>query len=213
MDEYVRMFDLTADDLSKKILGVGDGPASFNTEMNTAGRRAVSCDPIYVFSADQIRQRVTETHDRLVAAATEHHDLFVWRHLKSPQDMGQARLAAMEKFLADMPAGLRDGRYIPAALPSLPFANKRFDLALCSHFLFLYSDQFSADFHFDSIVDMVRVAKEARIFPLLMLGNTPSPHVEPVCARLRRSGYRCEIPKVPYEFQRGGDQMLVVTRT
>jgi len=211
MDEYVRMFDLTHSDL-KKILGVGDGPASFNTEMLAAGHRVISCDPIYVFTADQIRQRVTETHDRLVAAVKEHPELFVWNHLRSPEDMGRARLAAMEKFLADMPTGLRDGRYIPAALPSLPFADGQFDIALCSHFLFLYADQLSLGFHVDSIIEMLRVAKEARIFPLLMLGNTPSPHVEPACARLTRNGYHCEIRQVPYEFQRGGNQMLVVRR-
>ena len=28
-DEYQKMFDLTEYDLSKRILGVGDGPASF----------------------------------------------------------------------------------------------------------------------------------------------------------------------------------------
>jgi len=30
LEEYIKMFNLTADDLEKKILGVADGPASFN---------------------------------------------------------------------------------------------------------------------------------------------------------------------------------------
>jgi hypothetical protein len=30
-DEYVRMFDLTPADLGKRILGCGDGPASFGS--------------------------------------------------------------------------------------------------------------------------------------------------------------------------------------
>jgi hypothetical protein len=59
---------------------------------------------------------------------------------------------------------------------------------------------------------MARVAREVRIFPLLMLGNAPSTHVEPVRAELDRLGYRHEVRKVPYEFQKGGDEMLVVRR-
>jgi len=31
-EEYVRMFSLTPPDLKRKILGCGDGPASFNAE-------------------------------------------------------------------------------------------------------------------------------------------------------------------------------------
>jgi hypothetical protein len=212
MWEYAHMFDLSAADLMLRTLGVGDGPASFNVEVNEQGGQVISCDPIYAFSADQIRSRVEATHDRLVAAAAEHQDLFNWHHLKSPQDMGRARLAAMEQFLRDFPAGLREGRYIPASLPQLPFDDGEFKLALCSHLLFLYSEQLSLDFHVRSLIEMARVAEEVRIFPLLMLGNTPSPHVDPLSAELARLGYQHEIRTVPYEFQKGGNQMLVVAR-
>jgi hypothetical protein len=209
--EYTHMFDLDDAALSRsKILGVGDGPASFNVEMHERGRRVISIDPIYVFAADEIRSRVDDTHEKLVAAATEHHDLFNWDHIKSPQDMGRARLAAMERFLIDYPIGLRDGRYIAAGLPSLPFADRQFDLALCSHLLFLYTEQLSLDFHVQSVVEMARVAREVRIFPLLMLGNVPSPHVQPLRARLDTTGLSHELRRVPYEFQKGGNEMLVV---
>ena len=136
--EYTHMFDLSGADLESRILGVGDGPASFNAEMHERGRRVVSCDPVYVFGGDAIRSRVRETHDQLVRAAREHYDTFLWNHLKSPPHMGQVRVAAMERFLLDYDAGLREGRYVPAALPHLPFADEWFDLALCSHLLFLY---------------------------------------------------------------------------
>ena len=208
--EYVHMFDLSDADLQKKILGVGDGPASFNAEMHQRRRRIISCDPIYTFSADQIRTRVEQTHARLVAFAREHHDTFVWRHLKSPEHMGRVRLAAMERFLMDYDAGLREGRYVAAALPALPFAEGQFDLALCSHLLFLYSEQLPLEFHVAAVIEMARVAAEVRIFPLLMLGNTPSPHVAPLREELSRCGYIHDVRKVPYEFQKGGDEMLVV---
>jgi hypothetical protein len=57
---------------------------------------------------------------------------------------------------------------------------------------------------------MARVAGEVRIFPLLMLGNVRSTHVDAVREQLAKRGYEHELRKVPYEFQRGGDEMMVV---
>ena len=65
-DEYCRMFKLTAGDLQLRILGCGDGPASFNAEATRGGSRIVSCDPIYRFVASEIRQRVEETCDEVL---------------------------------------------------------------------------------------------------------------------------------------------------
>jgi hypothetical protein len=56
LQEYKLMFALSDTDLNKKILGCGDGPASFNTEMTELGYSVVSIDPIYEFSVDQILQ-------------------------------------------------------------------------------------------------------------------------------------------------------------
>ena len=213
MWEYVHMFDLSdAERAEKRILGVGDGPASFNAEMRERGRRVISCDPIYLFTAAHIRARVEATHDRMVEFVRQHHDTFTWRHIRSPAHMGEVRLAVMEGFLRDYEAGTRDGRYVAAGLPSLPFADASFDLALCSHLLFLYTEQLSLSFHVASIVEMARVAREVRIFPLLMLGNVRSTHLDAVRAELGRLGYGHEVRKVPYEFQKGGDEMLVVRR-
>jgi len=213
--EYVHMFDLDESALSSSILGVGDGPASFNAEMHDRGRgrrrRVVSVDPIYLFGAEQSRLRVRATHDRLVAAAREHHGLFNWHHLHSPEHMGRVRIAAMERFLRDFDSGRRQGRYVAGELPSLPFADAAFDLALCSHLLFLYSAQLSLDFYVHSLIEMARVARQVRVFPLLMLGNTPSPHVAGVREKLAGHGLASEVRAVPYEFQKGGNQMLVVS--
>ena len=83
----------------------------------------------------------------------------------------------MAKFLDDYPSGKAAGRYIEAALPMLPFSDQAFDLALCSHFLFLYSEQCNLTFHIESIRELARVASEVRIFPLLELGAQPSRHL------------------------------------
>jgi hypothetical protein len=50
LGEYRRMFSLSEVDLQSRILGCGDGSASFNAEMNAQGRRVISGDPIYAFT-------------------------------------------------------------------------------------------------------------------------------------------------------------------
>jgi hypothetical protein len=61
----------------------------------------------------------------------------VWSFIRSPQDLGQRRRAAMELFIDDYEDGRQMGRYVSCALPALPFADNSFGLALSSHFLFL----------------------------------------------------------------------------
>ena len=210
MEEYVGMFALDERDLGKTILGCGDGPASFNVEWNARGGSVISCDPIYVFSPEQIRQRVHETRDYMIQAVREARDTFVWDTIRSPEDLERRRLAAMEAFLADFGSGQSRGRYVPAGLPHLPFADDAFDLALSSHLLFLYAEQLSLDFHVQSLIEMCRVAREVRVFPLLMIGNRPSPHVPRVKDRLAEAGFKVEVRRVDYEFQKGGNEMMVI---
>jgi hypothetical protein len=139
-------------------------------------------------------------------------DEFVWREFTSPEHPGEDRMAAMRRFLADFPKGTAEGRYLDRSLPHLGFCDDEFDLALCSHFLFTYSDQLSVDFHVAAIEEMCRVAAEARVFPLLKSYGGPSPYLKPVDL-LRGPGYHTEVRKVAYEFQRGGDEMLVARTT
>lgn len=205
------MFALTPQDLRGRILDCGAGPASFNAEATAAGHRISSCDPLYRLSPADIRRRVEETSDTLLATVREHGDRFVWREIESPEKLGELRLAAMDRFLEDLPAGLEEGRYTNDALPHLRFGGGDFDLALCSHLLFLYSDTLSVEFHVAAIREMCRVAREARVFPLLGAYGEPSPHLLPAIQHLRELGYGVERRRVPYEFLRGANEMLAVT--
>ena len=212
--EYVRMFDLSAADLESRILDCGGGPASVNAEMHRLGHKLVSCDPIYEFSAADIAGRIDETSHAILKNAEENRDNFVWTEMKSPEHVVEIRMAAMKQFLDDFPLGLAQGRYVVAELPVLPFPDREFDLALCSHFLFTYSHLFDLQFHLDSVRELCRVAREARIFPLLPnFGEAHSPLVSPLVGQLTAEGYRCELKRVPYEFQKGGNEMLRVSRS
>ena len=209
-DEYVSMFSLSEKDLARKIIGCSDGPASFNCELTRKGGEVVSVDPIYRFSAKEIEERIEETYSTVLKQTKENEKEFVWNSIKSPDELGQVRMSAMKKFLSDYTKGKEQSRYINAELPVLPFSDQQFDLALCSHFLFLYSQHYTFDFHVQSIAEMCRVAGEARIFPLLELGAKKSRHLKGVVERLRSKGYECSIEKVHYEFQKGGNGMLRV---
>jgi hypothetical protein len=210
MDEYVRMFDLTEVDLTLQILDCAGGPASFNAEMTQRGDRVISCDPLYHFSASQIEQRIQATYEAIIEGVKANHDAYVWDMIPSPEQLGEIRMSAMRRFLADLAIGLEAGRYLPCELPTLPFAEGQFDLALCGHLLFTYTDHLSAEFHLDSIRELCRVAAEVRIFPLLNISGEASPVLPIVLAELSQQGYQLDLRQVPYEFQKGGNRMLVV---
>ena len=209
-DEYVSMFGLTEVDLGLRILGCGDGPAEFNSALTKRGGNIVSVDPIYVFDAEQIRDRISETYGAVMTQMRKNQSDYVWEAIPSVEQLGSLRMSAMETFLSDFDAGKEEGRYIPGELPALPFENGKFDIALSSHFLFLYSAHLSAEFHLQALQEMLRVSCEVRVFPLLALDGTSSPHLHFVSEHLANDGFGVEVKRVPYEFQRGGNEVLVI---
>ena len=208
--EYVAMFALSREDVQRRILGCGDGPAAFNAELTRQGGTVVSVDPLYAYGAGQIRDRIAATCPTVMEQARQNRDAYLWDTIPSVEALGRLRMSAMETFLSDYAAGQGAGRYVAGALPSLPFADGSFDLALSSHFLFLYSQQLTLEFHLQALREMLRLAREVRIFPLLTLDGQPSPHVVSLMAALAGEGCRVERRRVPYEFQRGGNEMLVL---
>jgi hypothetical protein len=211
LTEYSQMFALTDADKSQRLLGCGDGPASFNAEMHQLGHHVVSIDPLYQFSTDQIRDRVEATYATVIAQVKADPSGYNWQTFRDPDDLGRSRLAAMEQFLADYDGGQADHRYINASVTELPWVAPQFDLCLCSHFLFLYSQQLSLEFHQTAIQSLLNVAAEVRIFPLLTLSRERSPYLDPVIETLTQNGYNPEIITVDYEFQKGANQMLRIT--
>ncbi len=205
------MFALTPDNLRRRILGSADGPASFNAEAAERGVQVVSVDPLYAFNEAEIRRQIDATYSKVMEQTRANRNEFVWTQFASVEELGQYRLAAMERFLADYSVGRACGRYLAAELPMLPFEDGAFELALCSHFLFLYSEQLGEQFHLDSVIDLCRVANEVRIFPLVALGGKPSLLVEIVRRAIEQRGLLVRIETVPYEFQRGGNQMMRIT--
>lgn len=213
LDEYQKMFRLSPTDLDQAILGVGDGPASFNAEMTALGKSVISVDPVYEFQANEIETQFHAVVDGIIAQVQATPGDWVWSYHRSPDHLKENRIKVLQTFVTDYDNGKAEGRYILGELPHLTFATAQFDLALCSHFLFLYSEHFSYDFHRASVLEMLRVATEVRIFPLLTLMLDRSPHLQPLIAELQAKGFWVSIEKVEYELQKGGNEMLRVRRS
>jgi len=208
--EYKEMFSLSERDLKKSILGCGDGPASFNAELSRQGGNPVSVDPIYCFGAKQLKSRILEARNEVMPQLQLNRDRYLWDNIGSIEELGNIRMSAMEKFVEDYDLGKKQGRYIEGSLPELNFTDHQFDLALCSHYLFLYSEQISLQEHIESLQELCRVAKEVRVYPLLALDGELSPHLPQVILALRHLHLSATLVDVSYQFQKGATQMLVI---
>ncbi len=211
-EEYVRMFRLTENELRGRILGCGDGPASFNSVMARNGLKIISADPLYGFSSVEIEARIAETFEDVISQTYRNRGRFIWRDIPSIRELGELRMKAMRAFLEDYEKGKSERRYVEAELPELPFSEQEFDLALCSHLLFLYTYNLTLDFHIAAVREMCRVADEIRIFPLLDYSGMKSPYLDGVIDICRSEGKIVSIEPVNYEFQKHGNRMLVIKR-
>ena len=212
LDEYRRLFALSDGDLQKNVISIADGPASFNAELTAQGGSVVSVDPLYIFSAADIAERFYAVVDLIIDQVKATPDDWTWHYHRSPDHLKENRCAALRSFVGDFDKGKTEGRYVIGELPHLEFADGLFDLALCSHFLFLYTDHLTYEFHRASVLEMLRIATEVRIFPLLTLGLEVSPYLAPLVSDLASQGFSASVEVVPYEVQRGGHHVLRVRR-
>jgi hypothetical protein len=211
LDEYKSMFKLTGSDLNKRIISFGDGPASFNYEMTLLGKSVISIDPIYQFSTTDLKIRIKETKDIVIEQTKNNLQNFVWTKIKTINELEQIRLSAMENFLQDFENGKKESRYVNHEMPNkTDFDSLTFDLALSSHFLILYS-QLGLKFHISSLTEMLRVALEIRIFPILNLDAKRSELLDNLIKHFEKD-FIVTIEKVDYEFQKNGNEMLTIKR-
>jgi len=194
------------------VLDAGGGPSSFAAEGASAGVRVVAADPIYRLPGESIAARFEETAVAMREGMARATYRFNWGHYGSEEVVHRMRREALALFLSDFEVGKAAGRYVPAALPNLPFADGAFRLALSSHLLFLHGDTLDFDFHVAAMKELLRVAGEVRVFPLFNLDGRPSSHLPGVMRAMSRDGVRCALREVPFEFQKGARQMLVAWR-
>ncbi|MCW2603053.1 MAG: hypothetical protein JWN61_1188 [Pseudonocardiales bacterium] len=209
-DEYVAMFDLVDADFRGSILDCPGGGSSFTVGASNRGADARAIDPAYSMPADDLAALViAETH-RGTAHSLAGSDRYNWDFYGGPAGHLAVRQASALTFAHDLRA--HPDRYVPGGLPHLPFAERSFALVLCSHFLFTYADRLDHDFHLAALLELHRVAVgEVRVFPLTdQAGRAQDGLVSRLQTQLADAGIASVLRTVPYEFQRGGNQMLVL---
>jgi Methyltransferase domain len=206
-EEYRAMFAITDADLTGAVLDCPGGGSSFTARASAVGMTALAADPVYARPAEPAGRLAVAETQRGSAHTAAGADRYVWDFYGDIDGHAAIRRASAEIFADDIIA--HPDRYVPAALPELPFGDDHFDLVLSSHFLFTYADRLDVRFHLAALRELYRVTRgEVRIFPLLEQGGRAVPDlVETVLSEL---GIPCCIRQVDYEFQRGGNQMLAL---
>ncbi|TCC53588.1 hypothetical protein E0H75_07850 [Kribbella capetownensis] len=206
--EYEAMFDLR--ELPDSVLDCCAGGASFTAEAAARGVDAIAADPAYELEPSELVDTVRRSLPATAGIVDEHQGSFVWHWYGSPERKDQYRIEAADRFLQDV--SVAPERYIAAGLPELPFGDRRFDLVLCSHLLFTWADKYDRDWHLAALRELIRVSNaEVRIFPLVLQGaGEPVAFLPEILDEL--DGITWETRKVPYEFQVGANEMLVITR-
>ncbi|WP_276301925.1 hypothetical protein [Halorussus lipolyticus] len=208
--EYEHMFDL---DLSawegESVLDCPGGACAFVSEANTRGIEAVGVDLMYDVPPDELRQKCEEDIDRAIAGFDGVEDQFVWEFYDDVADVRAHWSQAYQAFIDDYEDRFDTGRYLPAKLPDLPFEDDSFSLVLSAHLMFLYMDKLDHEFHERSLLELARVASdEVRVYPLERFDGHRYPRLDELLDMLAEEGYETEIRSVPFEFQRGADELL-----
>lgn len=211
LDEYQAFFNLRHIEPGIRILDVGSGPSSFACEASQCGIAVSAIDPLYALDAGTIRKRFDETVRVMRAGLRTASYRFNWSFYGSEEQVYRRRFEALSLFLEDYQSGVGD-RYITGQLPFLPFADRSYDIALSSHLLFLYGDELNRDFHIAALREMLRVAGEVRVFPLVNLDGRPSSHLPEVMRVLEADGFIPQLVHVDFEFQMGATKMLRISR-
>lgn len=207
LDEYTRMFNLTEEDYKNGVISFGDGTSAFNSTLTQKGLHAISIDPIYQFSVDDLKERA----DAVMVQSMNYYKHLPLNQQVEMKQIEESRLAAMECFLNDYQQGKAERRYLAYALPErLPFADAAFGLGICAHFLLLY-DQYGESFHLSCLAEMLRVCTQVRIFPTINLAGQKSQVLDSVLEHFSPT-HHCELLSVDYGFQHFGFEMLKITR-
>jgi hypothetical protein len=211
-DEYVAMFGLTDGDiLAGPLLDCPGGAGPFAAAVRARGGSAVSADPAYALPPEALVARARAGLDHGIRYLRENPASYVWTFFSSVPDLRRRRAAALEEFARDF--GGADERYVAASLPRLPFGGGDFRLALSGYFLFAYPDHLDEDAHEAALRELLRVAREeVRVFPLIDTAYIRHPAIDGLRRRLAAQGVESEVRRVDYEFQRGGNEVLILRK-
>lgn len=84
----------------------------------------------------------------------------------------------------------------PTLLPTLPYSDQIFNLALCPNVLFSDKNPHTEAFHVATLLELARVGSEVRIFPLVDKAGAPAKYLGSVIKALQEKGLGVELRQV-----------------
>lgn len=210
--EYFKMFDLDLEKLNnKKILDCAAGASSFTDFLSKNGIDASAADLLYDKGPECLKRRCQEHLQALVESLGKMEYEFVWSFFKDLDDLKSHRMQSCSDFNRDYKLHMGK-KYIKADLTQLPFEDESFDMVLCAHLLFIYDHRLNWNFHLSAVEEMIRVSSnEVRIYPLVKNKGKKSIFVDKLIKTLSKD-LEIEIVEVDYQFRRGGNEMLRITK-
>lgn len=213
-EEYGRMFSCEFKQ-GDRVLDVAAGASSFGAYARRQGIQAVAADPLYTLKPEEMASRGLRELEEASAKLAVLQHVYTWSYYGSAERHEALRRQSLEQFLEDYGRLCGTEAYVPAALPRLPFADEGFDRVLCSHFLFLYGEQFGEAFHREAVVELVRVTRkggEVRIYPLLDLKWDRYGGLEVLMTFLEGCGLSPALEESSLAFIPGSQQLLVIRK-
>lgn len=214
--EYMDMFALDESHLQQgKIVDVAGGASSFIAEASTRGYNTVAADPQYALSPKHIEQAGRQEIENSTAKLAAIAHVFNWSYYHNLDNHRKLREKSLQMFADHYARPENRGHYVSAVLPTLPFADDSFGLVVCSHFLFLYHDQFDYDFHRNALLELARVCRpggQIRLYPIVSLKWEPYPHLEQLLQVLQSKGMKTKFIPTKLPFAPNSMQVLCLEK-
>ena len=153
-EEYEAFFGLAPGDLAGTVLDCSAGASGFAATANARGGRVTAVDPAYGQAAEPLGAAAEAALVEGEAILAEHADRYLWSWYGGLERHHQIRRAALAEFLADLRR--HPEAYVAGGLPDLPFEDGAFDLALCSHLLFTWSNVLDEAWHEAALLELLR---------------------------------------------------------
>jgi hypothetical protein len=212
--EYEKMFGLKQTDLQQDIiLDIAAGAASFTAAAKSKGIKAIAADPLYLKSIPEMAEHGLNEITLSTEKLTKLKQNFDWSYYVSPELHRENRLRSLDIFMEDYSKPAAAATYFSSALPELTFASDTFTLVLCSHFLFLYQEQFDYDFHIHAVIEMLRVCRsggQIRIYPVFDFKGLPYPNLARLTDQLLELGAITELVPSELPFIPGSTHYLCI---
>ncbi|MFB0846407.1 methyltransferase domain-containing protein [Paenibacillus oleatilyticus] len=191
------------------------GASSFVAEAAARGLAAQAADPMYELSAEAIYRHGMTEIEVSTGKLTKLRESFDWTFYGDPDRHRAMREESMKRFTDDYAHPSEGSKYTAAKLPHLSYEDESFGLVLCSHFLFLYHEQFDYDFHARALRELLRVCRaggEVRVYPVITLQWDRYPMLDRLLEELRTDGFEASLELSELPFIPGSKELLRVQK-